>query len=233
MPCIQTTVAYEKASVLFNIGSLYTQIGARYDRTTEDGLDSAVDNFLRAAGTFEFIKENFSHAPSSDLGTDCLRMLVQLMLGQARECLFEKTVLGLEDGNDLDLCLELSQEAAHISTLYDEVLRTTIDTTVKECMPYSWLCLVQVKREHYRALADYYVAKGLANHQEDLTERSVETLQYLHDVQQGNEDGRPAVPRTEEQRRYLGEYRIHLIGRLSVLCRYFRQSSFKRSIVDA
>ena len=69
-------MAFEKASVLFNIGSLYTQIGARYDRTTEDGLDSAVDNFLRAAGTFEFIKENFSHAPSSDLGTDCLRMLV-------------------------------------------------------------------------------------------------------------------------------------------------------------
>ena len=56
---MQTTVAFEKASVLFNIGSLYTQIGARYDRTTEDGLDSAVDNFLRAAGTFEFIKENW------------------------------------------------------------------------------------------------------------------------------------------------------------------------------
>jgi hypothetical protein len=157
--------------VLFNIGGLYTQIGTQQDRTTENGLDCAVDNFLRAAGTFEFIKENFSNAPSSDLGTDCLRMLVQLMLGQALECLFEKTVLGLEDGNDLVLFLELSQEAAHISATYDEVLRTAIDTTVKECMPYSWLCLLQVKREHYRALADYYVARGLVNHQGELTER--------------------------------------------------------------
>ena len=206
MPCIQTTVAYEKASVLFNIGSLYTQIGARYDRTTEDGLDSAVDNFLRAAGTFEFIEENFSHAPSSDLGTDCLRMLVQLMLGQKRECLFEKSVLGLDDGNDLDHCLELSQEAAHVSDTYDEVLRTAVDTIVKDCMPCSWLCLLQVKREHYRALADYYVATGLANHQGELAERSVETLQFLHDVQEGNGAELPVLPKTVEQRKRLGDY---------------------------
>ena len=207
---MQKTVAFEKASVLFNIGGLYTQIGTRQDRTTEEGLDCAVDNFLRAAGTFQFIQENFSNAPSSDLGTDCLQMLVQLMLGQARECLLEKTVLGLQDGNDLDLCLELSQEAAHVSTTYDEVLRATVDTTVKDCMPYSWLCLVQVKREHYRAMADYYVALGLSNHQAELTERSVETFQFLHDVHQVDEDERPAVPRTDEQRKYLGN-RNHIL----------------------
>ena len=198
-------MAFEKASVLFNIGSLYTQIGARYDRTTEDGLDSAVDNFLRAAGTFEFIKENFSHAPSSDLGTDCLRMLVQLMLGQARECLFEKSVLGLEDGNDLDLCLELSQEAAHVSDTYDEVLQTAVDTTVKEYMPCSWLSLLQVKREHYRALADFYVAKGLSNHHAELTESSLENFQFIHNLQHLDESERPPLPRTEEQRSYLGD----------------------------
>jgi hypothetical protein len=56
---------------------------------------------MRAAGTFEFIKENFNNAPSSDLETDCLRMLVQLMLGQAKECLFEKITFGLEDGVNL------------------------------------------------------------------------------------------------------------------------------------
>ena len=197
---------------MFNIGGLYTQIGARQDRTTEDGLDCAVNNFMRAAETFEFIQENFNNAPISDLGTDCLKMLVQLMLGQARECLFDKSVMGLQDGNDLDLCLELSQEAAHVSATYDEVLGTTVDTTVKDCMPYSWLRLVQVKREHYRALADYYVALGLSNHQAELTERSVETLLFLHDVSQEDDAERPAVPRTAEQRKYLGEcdYMFHV-----------------------
>ena len=47
VPSSQRTVAFEKASVLFNIGGLYTQIGTRQDRATQKGLDSAVDNFLR------------------------------------------------------------------------------------------------------------------------------------------------------------------------------------------
>ena len=47
VPSSQRTVAFEKASVLFNIGGLYTQIGTRQDRGTEAGLDAAVDNFLR------------------------------------------------------------------------------------------------------------------------------------------------------------------------------------------
>jgi hypothetical protein len=189
---------------LFNIGALYTQIGARQDKTTDDGLDCAVDNFLRAAGTFMFIHENFHNAPSIDLDSDCLNMLVQLMLGQARECLLEKSVLRLKDENDLDMCLELGQEAAHVSATYDKVLQTIVDSSVKECMPCFWLCLIQVKREHYRALADYYVALGLSNHLAELTERSLETFQFLHDIQQVGEYERPAVPTTAEQRKYLG-----------------------------
>ena len=35
VPSCQRTVAFEKASVLFNIGGLYTQIGTRQDRGTE------------------------------------------------------------------------------------------------------------------------------------------------------------------------------------------------------
>merc|ERR1719394_1202993 len=83
VPSSQRTVAFEKASVLFNIGGLFTQIGTKQDRTTQDGLDAAVDNFLRAAGTFQYIHENFTNAPSSDLGPETLHMLVQLMCGQA------------------------------------------------------------------------------------------------------------------------------------------------------
>ena len=57
VPSSQRTVAFEKASVLFNIGALYTQIGTRQDRTRPTGLDIAVDNYLRAAGTFQVYLE--------------------------------------------------------------------------------------------------------------------------------------------------------------------------------
>lgn len=80
VPSCQRTVAFEKACVLFNMGAIYTQIGAKQDRSTAKGLDAAVDSFLRAAGTFRYIHENFTNAPSMDLGPEMLEMLVQLML---------------------------------------------------------------------------------------------------------------------------------------------------------
>ena len=124
VPSCQRTVAFEKASVLFNIAALYTQIGTRQDRDSQKGLDSAVDNFLRSAGTFQYIHENFTNAPSMDLQPDTLEMLVHLMCAQARECLFEKAELhaALGDGDDdteaasaLESRLILGQEAAHVS----------------------------------------------------------------------------------------------------------------------
>ena len=195
-------MAFEKASVLFNIGGLYTQLGTRQDRGCAAGLDCAVDNFLRAAGTFQFIIENFSNAPSSDLGPDCLNMIVQLMLAQARECLFEKGALGVEEGQlEVESYLELSQEAAHLSQTYDEVLISVPEVSV---IPYSWVCLLQVKREHYRALADYYLALPLSHHL-PLSDRAAETFQFLHDLAGQEEADRPVLPRTEQQRKYLAK----------------------------
>lgn len=80
VPSCQRTVPLEKASVLFNMGALYTQIGAKQDRSSTKGLDAAVDSFLRAAGTFRYINENFTNAPSMDLGPEMLEMFVELML---------------------------------------------------------------------------------------------------------------------------------------------------------
>ena len=210
VPSCQRTVAFEKASVLFNIGGLYTQIGTRQDRGTEEGLDTAVDNFLRAAGTFQYIHENFTNAPSMDLGPETLHMLVQLMCGQARECLFEKTELSLYDkvGSDLRLCLELGQEAAHVSDVYEKVHAAIAQPPVKDYVPYSWVCLAQVKQEHYRALANFYTALGLLDYLgTDLDRKSREILQFLHDLRPENSNGktRPAVPESRTARLQLGK----------------------------
>ncbi len=81
VPSIQRTVAFEKASVLFNLAALHTQIGARQDRTVNsDTADAAVDNFLRAAGTLRYIGEHFTHPPSFDLAPHTLEALTALFL---------------------------------------------------------------------------------------------------------------------------------------------------------
>ncbi|XP_026919524.1 rhophilin-1 isoform X2 [Acinonyx jubatus] len=50
VPAQQRALAFEKGSVLFNIGALYTQIGARQDRSCPEGTRLAIEAFQRAAG---------------------------------------------------------------------------------------------------------------------------------------------------------------------------------------
>lgn len=96
IPSSQRNVAFEKACILFNLAGVYTQIATKQDRSTEKGLDIAVDNFLRAAGILKHIYETFTNAPSIDLKPQFLEILVALTLAQARECLYEKLLLQIE-----------------------------------------------------------------------------------------------------------------------------------------
>ncbi|XP_029815116.1 rhophilin-1 [Manacus vitellinus] len=54
VPSHQRALAFEKGSVLFNLGALHTQLGARQDRATLPGLAQAIDAFQRAAGSIGF-----------------------------------------------------------------------------------------------------------------------------------------------------------------------------------
>ncbi|XP_049939722.1 rhophilin-2 isoform X1 [Schistocerca serialis cubense] len=209
VPSCQRTVAFEKACVLFNIGAIYTQIGAKQDRLTSKGLDSAVDSFLRAAGTFRYIHENFTNAPSMDLGPEMLDMLVQLMLAQARECLFEKLELQSRDRRDIDVCLDLSQEAAQVSDVYGKVHSLISCPPVKDYVPYSWVSLILVKREHYCALSHFHAAKGVLSQKLDsIGARTRETLQFLHAEGDTRTQLDIRLPQDDAERKLLG--RAHL-----------------------
>lgn len=209
VPSCQRTVAFEKACVLFNMAALYTQLGAKQDRLTTKGLDQAVDNFLRAAGTFTYVYENFTNAPSMDLAPHMLDMLVQLMLAQARECLFEKLELQSREKRDIDVCLDLAQEAAQVSETYCTVQTLISVSAVKDYVPYSWLSLVQVKREHYSALAHYHSAVGLLSHDlESLSDQTRQVLQYLHVDSDSKTQLDIKEPHDNHERKTLG--RAHL-----------------------
>ncbi|XP_028046177.1 rhophilin-2 [Monomorium pharaonis] len=205
VPSCQRTVAFEKASILFNAGALYTQLAAKQDRLTARGLDQAVDAFLRAAGTFRYIHENFTNAPSMDLGPDMLEMLVQLMLAQARECLFEKLELQSRDGRNIDVCLDLAQEAAQVAAIYNDVHGLISREPVRDYVPETWISLILVKREHHLALAHKHIAVGLLDR--PIAELRVETRLTLEHIQKS--DGKTqldaTVPRDDNERKLLGK----------------------------
>lgn len=64
VPSHQRALAFEKGSVLFNLGALHTQIGAQQDRASLPGLNQAIDAFQKAAGEwlplFLLLPEGFS-----------------------------------------------------------------------------------------------------------------------------------------------------------------------------
>ncbi|MEE6462972.1 hypothetical protein FKM82_005721 [Ascaphus truei] len=116
VPSCQRALAFEKGSVLFNMGALYTQIGARQDRLLVQGVDTAIDAFQKAAGCFSYLKENFSNAPSLDMSAASLNMLVRLMVAQVQECIFERFALVNVHGDFLTQ-LQMAQEAARVCNL--------------------------------------------------------------------------------------------------------------------
>ncbi|XP_025249979.1 rhophilin-1 isoform X1 [Theropithecus gelada] len=164
VPAQQRALAFEKGSVLFNIGALHTQIGACQNRSCAEGAHRAVEAFQRAAGTFSLLRENFSHAPSPDMSPASLCALEQLMMAQAQECVFE----GLSPPasmapQDCLAQLRLAQEAAQVAAEYRLVHQTMAQPPVHDYMPVSWTALVHVKAEYFRSLAHYHVAMALCD----------------------------------------------------------------------
>ncbi|XP_037372272.1 rhophilin-2 [Talpa occidentalis] len=164
VPVSQQNLLLEKASILFNIGALYTQIGTRCNRQAQAGLESAVDAFQKAAGVLNHLKETFTHTPSYDMSPAMLGVLVKMMLAQAQESIFEKVCLpGIQ--NEFFMLVKVAQEAAKVGEVYQQLHAAMSQAPVKENIPYSWARLACVKAHHYGALAHYFSATLLIDHQ--------------------------------------------------------------------
>ncbi|XP_022601496.1 rhophilin-2 isoform X3 [Seriola dumerili] len=183
VPVCQQNLSLEKASILFNMAALYSQIGTRSDRQTIVGLEEAISSFQKAAGVLNHLKETFTHTPSYDMSPAMLSMLIRMMLAQAQECLFEKTALpGIP--NQFYSLMKMAQEASKVSETYDQVHQSMIQTPVKDNVPLFWSTMSQVKTNHYRSMAHYFVASALLDHQlgpNDDEDKQEKTLSQVYD----------------------------------------------------
>ncbi|XP_034736399.1 rhophilin-1 isoform X2 [Etheostoma cragini] len=242
VPSCQRTLAFEKGSVLFNIGALYTQIGARQDRSVTAGIDQAVDAFQRAAGAFNYLKENFSNAPSLDMSGPSLCMLVRLMIAQVQECVFERVTLTTEDTHFTSQ-LRLAQEAARVSDVYMLVQQTMTQPLMKDYVPFSWASMVQVKSEYFRALSHYYAAVALCDHmlsaEEDEGDEEAEKAFLQFYVNVPPEQTLSQVLRDPEKRRKLGKAHLRRAVirheeamRVHSLCKILRKMDILQDVLS-
>jgi hypothetical protein len=112
-PTSQYSLAYEKASIIFNISAVLSCHAAHQDRNQETMLKVAYHSFQASAGMFTYINENFLHAPSTDLSRDTVKCLIAVMLAQGQEVFLEKQIA---DGKKVGLMAKLASQAAYLYT---------------------------------------------------------------------------------------------------------------------
>jgi len=148
----QYSLAFEKASIIFNISAILSCHAANQTRSHESGLKQAYHSFQAAAGMFTYINENFLHAPSADLSRDTLKTLINIMLAQAQEVFLEKLIT---DQKKIGLLAKLASQAA---TLYGQALEGVQENVTKAVFEKVWLLMVQIKFKFMSSLAQYYQA---------------------------------------------------------------------------
>ncbi|KAI9798785.1 MAG: bck1-like resistance to osmotic shock [Piccolia ochrophora] len=143
-PTSQYSLAYEKASIIFNISAVLSCHAAHQNRAEESGLKTAYHSFQASAGMFTYINENFLHAPSTDLSRDTVKTLIAIMLAQGQEVFLEKQIA---DDKKVGLLAKLASQAG---SLFSQAVEGVQDNVNRAIFEKVWLLVIQ----YYQSMAD-------------------------------------------------------------------------------
>ncbi|KAG2040773.1 BRO1-like domain-containing protein [Suillus americanus] len=147
---MQTAIAYEKASVLFQIAATHSAIAASQNRSDPEGLKLAFYYFRTCAGMLTYINENFLHAPSTDLSREVIKFLVGVIMAQATEVFLEKCI---DEKKAPALVAKIASQSASMYTSLSEEVK---DFMGKGIFDRNWITLIQIKSKHFGSVAQYY-----------------------------------------------------------------------------
>ncbi|KAJ1898801.1 pH-response regulator protein palA/rim20 [Kickxella alabastrina] len=155
---------FERASVLFNIGAIYSQLACRESRNDKDSLNRAFGYFQNAAGVFSYLQSKVVSECRTQLTTDLssymLTTLENLMLCQAQECVWHRSVLShMKDAN-------VARVATQVAEFYDLVIESGSHGSLSNTIPAYWPDNFKAKKLYFYAEAQYRKAQDcLANSQ--------------------------------------------------------------------
>ncbi|KAM5292685.1 tyrosine-protein phosphatase non-receptor type 23 [Ctenodactylus gundi] len=166
-PVAHEDIKYEQACVLYNLGALHSMLGAMDKRVSEEGMKVSCTHFQCAAGAFAYLREHFPQAYSVDMSRQILTLNVNLMLGQAQECLLEKSML---DNRKSFLVARIS---AQVVDYYKEACRALENPDTASLLgrvQKDWKKLAQMKISYFAAVAHLHMGKQ-AEEQQKFGER--------------------------------------------------------------
>ncbi|XP_053569676.1 tyrosine-protein phosphatase non-receptor type 23 [Bombina bombina] len=149
-------IKYEQACVLYNLGALHSMLGAMDKRVSEEGMKVSCTHFQCAAGAFAYLRDHFAHSYSVDMSHQILNLNINLMLGQAQECLLEKSML---DNRKSFLVARIS---AQVVDYYKEACRALENSETASLLgkiQKDWKKLVQMKIYYFASIAHLHMGK--------------------------------------------------------------------------
>ncbi|XP_074938115.1 tyrosine-protein phosphatase non-receptor type 23 isoform X2 [Phalacrocorax aristotelis] len=162
-------IKYEQACILYNLGALHSMLGAMDKRVSEEGMKVSCTHFQCAAGAFTYLRDHFPHSYSVDMSHQILNLNINLMLGQAQECLLEKSML---DNRKSFLVARIS---AQVVDYYKEACRALENSETASLLgkiQKDWKKLVQMKIYYFAAVAHLHMGKQ-AEEQQKFGERVI------------------------------------------------------------
>ncbi|PIC54194.1 hypothetical protein B9Z55_003549 [Caenorhabditis nigoni] len=157
-------IEFEKASVMFNIGTCHAQVAAKEMRETQESIKTAFSHLQQATLAFEqlntFRNSDFFY-PSVDLDANVISFYYKVLLAQCQECLVQKSLL--ENRSPIliaKLCLWI-QEA------YDSAMKIVDDWSINipESVQRYYSKLCQMKSDVYGVIG--YMSMGDHSEKED------------------------------------------------------------------
>lgn len=134
----QTSIAFEKASVIFQIAATHASIAASQNRSDPEGLKRSFYYFRTCAGMLTYINDNFLHAPSTDLSRDVVKFLVDTIQVQAMEVFLEKCI-DEKKGNAL-----VAKIASQVAFMYTGLAESVKEFMGKGIFDRNWVLLINV-----------------------------------------------------------------------------------------
>ncbi|XP_029156737.1 tyrosine-protein phosphatase non-receptor type 23 [Nylanderia fulva] len=173
MVCSLANIRFEMISILYNIGAIHSQLGARTERNSGDGMKLACSHFQCAAWAFEHLKNSYPQPSGVDLAPELMTFMHQLCLAQAQECILQKSML---DNRKPTIVAKVAKQIVDYFTMALNTLEQggsedgTVSDTVGTKIYKSWKRYVKFKKAYHSAIT--YLYQGLtAEEQRKMGER--------------------------------------------------------------
>ncbi|CAL2036918.1 CBN-ALX-1 protein [Caenorhabditis brenneri] len=175
--------SFERAAVLFNIGSLMSQIAASQQFHTDDEIKVSAKLFQQSAGVFARLRDvvlgMVQQEPTPDLMPDTLAALSALMVAQAQEAIYIK---GHKDKMKAASMVKIS---AQVAEFYAEAQKMMTKDVVRGLWDKEWSSVVSGKTLAYQALSQFHQAEvnGEARQIGEQLSRLAESLKIFETTQ--------------------------------------------------